>query len=65
MPVRPRAGLSGGAAGCGIWTTHFVAMLAFDTGLPTAYALGLTSLSLALANLSTTLFARGTGAKAR
>jgi signal transduction histidine kinase len=33
--------LTGLVAGSGIWTTHFVAMLAFETGLPTGYdALG-------------------------
>jgi signal transduction histidine kinase/NO-binding membrane sensor protein with MHYT domain len=30
--------LTGLVAGSGIWTTHFVAMLAFETGLPTGYA---------------------------
>jgi diguanylate cyclase len=29
--------LTGVATGAGIWATHFVAMLAFKTGLPTAY----------------------------
>jgi signal transduction histidine kinase/CheY-like chemotaxis protein len=45
--------LSGIAAGSGVWTTHFVAMLAFQTGLPTAYALGPTLASLAVAIAST------------
>jgi signal transduction histidine kinase len=31
-------GLTGLVAGSGIWTTHFVAMIAFETGLPTGYA---------------------------
>src|ERR1700749_2182531 len=31
--------LTGLVAGDGIWTTHFVAMLAFHTGLPTGYGL--------------------------
>ena len=30
--------MTGLVAGSGIWTTHFVAMLAFETGLPTGYA---------------------------
>lgn len=33
----------------GIWATHFVAMLAIDTGLPTGYDIGLTVLSLVVA----------------
>ncbi|WP_336490903.1 bifunctional diguanylate cyclase/phosphodiesterase [Methylobacterium nigriterrae] len=37
------------AGGSGIWATHFVAVLAFDPGLPSAYDLGLTSLSLVYA----------------
>ncbi|HUO22765.1 MAG TPA: MHYT domain-containing protein [Caulobacteraceae bacterium] len=36
-------------AGAGAWTTHFVAMLAFRTGLPTGYSLGAASASLAIA----------------
>ena len=36
-------------AGCGIWATHFIAMLAFDTGLPVAYSPGATVLSVLLA----------------
>ncbi|GLS45461.1 diguanylate cyclase [Methylobacterium brachythecii] len=34
------------AGGSGIWATHFIAMLAFSTGLPSGYALGLTAVSL-------------------
>src|SRR5579872_4280575 len=30
--------MTGLVAGSGVWTTHFVAMLAFKTGLPTGYA---------------------------
>lgn len=37
------AGLAGG---CGIWATHFIAMLAYQPGLPVAYNLILTGLSL-------------------
>jgi diguanylate cyclase (GGDEF)-like protein/PAS domain S-box-containing protein len=37
------------ATGCGIWATHFVAMLAYEPGVPVGYDLGLTLLSLATA----------------
>jgi NO-binding membrane sensor protein with MHYT domain len=40
---------AGTAAGCGIWATHFVAMLAYDPGISIAYNIGLTTLSLAAA----------------
>ena len=49
---RVRAGWTasaGAAAGCGIWATHFIAMLAYEPGVPVAYDVGLTVLSLALA----------------
>ncbi len=36
-------------AACGIWGTHFVAMLAFETSLPVAYDPGLTLLSIVVA----------------
>ena len=41
--------LAGVAAGCGIWATHFVAMLAYEPGVDVAYDISLTALSLALA----------------
>ena len=41
------------AMGLSIWSMHFIAMLGFDPGSPTAYAPGLTALSLALAIVST------------
>ncbi|HBR27699.1 MAG TPA: bifunctional diguanylate cyclase/phosphodiesterase [Rhizobiales bacterium] len=41
--------LTGVATGAGIWATHFVAMLAFKTGLPTAYDPILTLASLLIA----------------
>jgi diguanylate cyclase (GGDEF)-like protein/PAS domain S-box-containing protein len=44
---------AGTATGCGIWATHFIAMLAYDPGVVTAYDLGLTALSL-LAAVSVT-----------
>ena len=42
-------GLAGAATGCGIWATHFIAMLAYDPGVAVAYDVGLTSLSLVAA----------------
>jgi NO-binding membrane sensor protein with MHYT domain len=41
--------LAGVATGCGIWATHFVAMLAYEPGVPVAYDIALTALSLVLA----------------
>jgi len=40
---------AGAATGCGIWGTHFIAMLAYEPGVTTAYDLGLTLLSLVMA----------------
>jgi diguanylate cyclase (GGDEF)-like protein len=37
------------AAGCGIWTTHFIAMLAYDSGSIAGYNIGITLLSLVFA----------------
>lgn len=37
------------ATGCGIWATHFVAMLAYEPGVPVGYDMSLTVLSLAVA----------------
>jgi diguanylate cyclase (GGDEF)-like protein len=37
------------AAGCGIWATHFIAMLAYDPGSIAGYHVGITLLSLVLA----------------
>jgi diguanylate cyclase (GGDEF)-like protein/PAS domain S-box-containing protein len=42
-------GLDAAAAGCGIWATHFIAMLAYDPGISTGYDPGLTIVSLVLA----------------
>jgi NO-binding membrane sensor protein with MHYT domain len=42
-------GVTGLSTGAGIWSTHFVAMLAFDSGFPTAYDPTLTLMSLAIA----------------
>src|SRR5882757_8392989 len=38
---------AGVAAGSGIWATHFIAMLAYEPGIPVYYNLGLTIFSLA------------------
>jgi diguanylate cyclase len=42
--------LSGAATvfGAGVWTTHFIAELAFKPGLPITYDTGLIALSLAI-----------------
>ena len=40
---------AGTVAGAGIWGTHFVAMLAYRTGLPVGYEPGLTLLSIVIA----------------
>jgi diguanylate cyclase len=45
--------LAGAATGCGIWATHFVAMLAYEPGVPAAYDIALTVLSLVLAAIIT------------
>src|SRR6476620_9777417 len=45
--------IAGAAAGCGIWTTHFIAMLAYEPGTPVGYDISLTILSLLLACLIT------------
>jgi diguanylate cyclase len=41
--------LAGVATGCGIWATHFIAMLAYEPGVPIAFDIGLTGLSLIFA----------------
>lgn len=53
--------LAGVATGAGIWATHFVAMLAYQPGLPVSYEPVLTGASLIIAMAVTTLgFAIGT-----
>jgi signal transduction histidine kinase len=48
--IRARWSVFAGAiAGCGVWATHFLSMLAFDARVPIAYAPGLTAASLAAA----------------
>ncbi|ARM10446.1 MULTISPECIES: EAL domain-containing protein [Rhizobium] len=41
-------GASAFAFGTGVWATHFIAMLAYDGGMPISYQLGLTALSFLL-----------------
>jgi diguanylate cyclase (GGDEF)-like protein/PAS domain S-box-containing protein len=43
------AAAGGVAAGCGIWATHFIAVLAYMPGLPAAFDASLTVLSLLVA----------------
>ena len=55
-----RAGLAwlataGITTGCGIWATHFIAMLAYEPGIPVAYNVGLTALSLMAAAAITSM----------
>ena len=47
-------GVTGLSTGAGIWSTHFVAMLAFESGFPTAYDPTLTLISLVIAIAITT-----------
>ena len=47
--------IAGAAIGYGIWATHFVAMLAYEPGVPTGYGLVLTALSLATAMVLTSV----------
>jgi PAS domain S-box-containing protein len=46
---------AGIATGCGIWATHFIAMLAYEPGIPVAYNVGLTGLSLMAAAAVTSI----------
>ena len=49
-PLRPLwLAAAGVVAGCGIWGTHFVAMLAYEIGFPVSYDSALTFLSVAVA----------------
>ena len=45
--------LAGAATGCGIWATHFIAMLAYEPNVAVAYDIALTGLSLVAAALIT------------
>ena len=46
---------AGTATGCGIWATHFIAMLAYDPSVATAYNIALTIASLVVAVAITSL----------
>src|SRR5262250_2581944 len=41
--------------GCGTWATHFIALLAYEPGIPVAYNVGLTALSLMAAAAITSM----------
>jgi signal transduction histidine kinase len=43
------------AAGASVWSTHFVAVLAYRSGLPFGYSIGLTALSIAIAIVLTAI----------
>ncbi|MCA6123373.1 EAL domain-containing protein [Bradyrhizobium sp. WSM 1704] len=45
--------IAGAAIGYGIWATHFIAMLAYEPGVPTGYGIALTAVSLAAAMVLT------------
>jgi diguanylate cyclase (GGDEF)-like protein len=45
--------IAGAAIGYGIWATHFIAMLAYEPGVPTGYGAVLTALSLVAAMVLT------------
>ncbi|MFK4662986.1 MHYT domain-containing protein [Bradyrhizobium ottawaense] len=47
--------IAGAAIGYGIWATHFVAMLAYEPGVPTGYGIVPTAFSLAAAMLLTSV----------
>src|SRR5579862_5898909 len=47
--------LQAAVSGCGIWATHFIAMLAYDPGIGAGYSVFVTVLSLLLAILITGL----------
>jgi len=57
---------AGAASGCGIWATHFIAMLAYEPGIPVAYDIFLTALSFLFAaalmsvGIAVTIFGSGT-----
>jgi diguanylate cyclase (GGDEF)-like protein/PAS domain S-box-containing protein len=45
--------LAGAATGCGIWSTHFIAMLAYEPSVAVAYDIGLTAMSFVIATVVT------------
>src|SRR5262249_59112332 len=40
---------AGAVTGFGMWAIHFIAMLAYEPGIPVAYEIGLTAVSLLVA----------------
>ncbi len=48
-------GTAGAASGCGIWATHFIAILAYEPGYAVAFDMELTALSLVVAIALTSL----------
>ena len=54
--VRPTWIVAAGVTvGCGIWATHFIAMLAYEPGVPVAYGIDQTALSLLAAMVITAI----------
>jgi diguanylate cyclase (GGDEF)-like protein len=47
-------GTAGAVTGCGVWSTHFIAMLAYTPGFPIRYDLTTTVMSLVVAAVMTT-----------
>jgi diguanylate cyclase (GGDEF)-like protein len=47
-------GIAGTVTGCGVWATHFIAMLAYTPGFPISYDMPTTLISLVVAALMTT-----------
>ena len=47
-------GTAGAVTGCGVWSTHFIAMLAYTPGFPIRYDLTTTAMSLVVATVMTT-----------
>ena len=47
-------GIAGTVTGCGVWATHFIAMLAYTPGFPISYDVPATLLSLVVAAFMTT-----------
>ena len=47
--------ITGAATGCGIWGTHFIAMLAYNPGLAIGYDLAMTAFSLIVAAIVTSI----------
>ena len=47
-------GTAGAVTGCGVWATHFIAMLAYAPGFPVRYDMPTTAMSLVVATVMTT-----------